>query len=260
MNQMRNGIIQMGKLCVSGHRPVAEQALKRSKCHRYDHPWEDNWSAAADFYRQALRYAVSEARGGPIYPGWEGDDWTFACFFQGVALRGWDLWNESHGYGPGVADHFKWTVRVGEGFLVRAVGDLIYGGWRGAEVLLTALRKCYWLPDECPDTDWRQAIQDVAYQIHLAEGGQMGLHDRDWAEAKAWLGICLKAKKLHDVSRPAAVPAGGADTTGAVAEHETQIGDGKMPLEQDFLDCMTDCFFWQPDWSLPLLRRRACRT
>lgn len=261
MNQMGNGVIQMAGLRVKGHRHVAERALKYSKCHGHrDHPWGDDWSPAADFYRQALRYEVSDVRGGPVYPGWEADDWTFACFFQGVALRGWDLWNDRHSYGPGTADHFKWTVAVGEGFFAQSVGDLIYGGYRGAEVIMTAVRKCIAVPGTWDADVWQRETPDVAHAIHLAEGQPMGCTGRDWDEAQMWLGICLRAKQLYAASRSAAVPAAGPGATAPTAVAEIDIDYGKMPVEQHFLDTMATVFFQQPGWSLPLLRRRACRT
>jgi hypothetical protein len=270
-NQVKEAqaMIRMGNLNVPDHGDVADWSLRHAEW-KYpgyrDHHWGDDWTPAVNFHVRALEFPLFAARGGRLYDGWEADNTTFARFFVSLLMCGWDLWNGVHHYGPGTADHLKLSPRMGEGFYLRATGDLIYGGRRGVEVVLTALRKCQ-LPD-LSDPDVRhQAVCDVAQLIHLAEGKPDGFPGRDWEEAEAWLAICLKAKSLHEAAtRPASqVAAQGAaqeTTQGGVALEETvwEAAGYGVPMEQQFLDGVMEWFLQRSDWALKLLRRRACPT
>jgi hypothetical protein len=195
--------------------------------------------------------------GSTSYDGWEADDKTLAQFFVGVLLRGWDSWNHEHRHAPGRADHLKLSPKMGEGFYLRATGDLIYGGCKGVEVVQTAVSKC-----QFPDLlGQHQAVSDVAHLIHLAEGEPAGFDGRDWEEAEAWLAICYRAKSLYDAAtRPASQKGPAQETTEGVAKEETlwEVTGHVLPMEQQFLDAMTEWFLHRSGWALKLLRRRAC--
>lgn len=253
-------MIRMGKLNVPEHRDVAKRALKHAEWrHGYrDHNWGDDWAPSVQFYTESLRYPVSDARGMAMYEGWQADDWTFARFFVTLLLRGWDIWNEVHHYGPGTADHLGLSPRIGEGFYLRAAGDLIYGGTAGVEVILTAVRKCQ-LPDLTNPAVRHQSTSDVAHLIHLARK-QHGFDGDDWYEAGVWLDMCAKAKARHNgATRPAGQEAGGGTTQAAARDQTVWEAAGYgVPMEQEFLDVVAETLLSSASWSLPLLRRRAC--